>query len=106
MRLELFAKDTSAIVTHTKSLIAYNGVRGLNIPHKTKYHSPLAALEALEQSGLPPSVLRECVPHYSLKFAYGGSVANALKGFSDFCEAAAALKTPPRELHKRQTHAK
>jgi hypothetical protein len=97
MRLELFAKDTPSLVASARALVGYNGVRGINIPHKTKEFSPIAALQAL-QSELPERALQASVPHYSLKFAYGGSPEIALRQFQEFCEAASALPTPPREV--------
>ena len=86
VRLELFAKDVPGLVTSARQLTGFTGVRGLNVPHKSKDSPPLRALEAL-QSALPVDALRECVPHYSLKNAYGGSPDAAMKRVCDFCEA-------------------
>ena len=96
MRFELFAKDNAGLVASARQLVNF-GARGFNIPHKTKEATPLGMLSAL-QSALPPDVLRECVPHYSLKYAYNGGSDGAFKGFSEFCEAASVLPTPPRQL--------
>jgi hypothetical protein len=40
---------------------------------------------------LPPAAFREVVPHYSLKFSYGGSAERTLAQFESFCEAARAM---------------
>ena len=92
MRLELFGKNAQSLRAEARTLVSY-GALGLNVPHKSKDSPPLATLLAL-QDVLPPKVLRECVPHYSLKFAYDRSPDS----FLTFCAAAAALPTPPRQL--------
>ena len=96
MRLELFGKDTTSLRVEARSLVGY-GALGLNVPHKSKDSPPLATLRAL-QDVLPPEVLRECVPHYSLKFAYDRSADVTRQSFVRFCTEAAALPTPPRQL--------
>ena len=96
MRLELFGKDTTSLRVEARSLVGY-GDLGLNVPHKSKDSPPLATLRAL-QDVLPPEVLRECVPHYSLKFAYDRSADVTRQSFVTFCAEAAALPTPPRQL--------
>ena len=96
MRLELFGKDVAALRTEARTLVAYGGL-GFNVPHKGKDSPPLATLRAL-QGVLPPEVLRECVPHYSLKFAYDRSADVTRQSFVKFCSEAAALPTPPRQL--------
>ena len=98
MRVEIFAKDTSSVLSQVRSLVGH-GARGLNLPHKTKSEQPLAVLRALQSIGLPSEVLSDVVPHYSLKNAPGGSSAEAsLAAFESFCEGAAALPVPPRQL--------
>ena len=96
MRFELFAKDTPSLVAAARQLHGF-GAKGLNIPHKTKDATPISMLQAL-QGALPADALRECVPHYSLKYAYGGGSEGALKQFNEFCEAAGALPVPPRQM--------
>ena len=98
MRVEIFAKDgTAGVLSATRSLVALGATR-LNLPQKSKADAPLAVLRALQSSALPPEVLREFVPHYSLKYSYGGSPAAALASFEAFCNEAAALPVPPRQL--------
>ena len=96
MRFELFAKDTPSLVAAARQMHGF-GAKGLNIPHKTKDATPLGMLQAL-QGALPADALQECVPHYSLKYAYGGSGDGALRQFNEFCEAAGALPVPPRQM--------
>ena len=96
MRLELFGKDVASLRAEARTLVGY-GALGLNVPHKSKDSPPLATLQAL-QDVLPPDVLRECVPHYSLKFAYDRSAEVTRQSFVTFCAEAAALPTPPRQL--------
>ena len=96
MRLELFGKNAQSLRAEARTLVSY-GALGLNVPHKSKDSPPLATLLAL-QDVLPPKVLRECVPHYSLKFAYDRSPDATRDSFLTFCAAAAALPTPPRQL--------
>ena len=98
MRFELFAKDNPSLVASARQLVNF-GARGLNIPHKTKGATPLSALQALQTAGLPEEVLADCVPHYSLKYAYGGGGEAALRQFAIFCEAAAQL--PGQQLALR-----
>ena len=96
MRFELFAKDNPSLVCAARQLCGF-GAKGLNIPHKTKETTPLAMLQAL-QGALPAEALRECVPHYSLKYAYGGGGDGAMRQFNDFIDAASNLPVPPRQL--------
>ena len=97
MRLELFAKDTAGIVASARQLAGLSGLRGLNIPHKSKDANPIHAMQEL-QGILQPEYLRTVVPHYSLKNGYGGSPANCLRLFEEFYSASVQLPCPPREI--------
>lgn len=96
MRLELFVKDRASLCTSARQLINF-GACGLNIPHKDKQSDPLEAVRALG-TVLPPQVMREVVPHYSLKFGFGGSPAKTLAQFETFCEGMTQLESPPRQV--------
>ena len=97
MRVEIFAKDGTGALSSASRLVALGAAR-LNLPQKSKTDEPLAVLRALQQSALPTEVLREFVPHYSLKYNYGGSPDAALASFEAFCAEAASLPVPPRQL--------
>ena len=89
MRVELFAKDLASLASHARTVVSL-GATGLNVPQKSKADVPLRSLQTL-QAALPAASLHEVVPHYSLKFSYGGSRDNALSQFESFCTAAHAM---------------